>query len=102
MAATIGDTTDPVGTKRPNERPNQASTTPWYPTVVEKRAFRVNLPSHVDPMDPIALGAYRIGSISDSGSHNVLIHCRALVVVCYDIARGGRTELWRGIRIGKS
>ena len=49
--ATIGDSADPRGTKRPNEDPIQVSTHTFKPVIITERPCKVCLPSNIKPND---------------------------------------------------
>ena len=48
---TVGDPTDPEGTKRPKEDPILACAHIFKPVIVAERPPRLCLPSHVSPKD---------------------------------------------------
>ena len=54
-ANTVGDSTDPEGTLRPNEAPIVEESHTFNPVSVEKRPRTLHLPSNVQPNDPYAI-----------------------------------------------
>ena len=51
IMATIGDSTDPKGTRRPNEDPILVSAHTFKPVIVAERPSKICLPSNIRPND---------------------------------------------------